>query len=432
MPLLLARLLLRRHLGRRLLGRPLLGGALVVGMVLQGCGAPRQAVHLIVVPPSQLAWHQFDPRSRSYALPLLEEYRRLHPDVSVTMTVVGEAELEATLRRRQSQGLGPDLLLLRAPMANALLSRGLVEPLPEGTHTRSTLSLLTPEAAQQIATRQGLSGVPVFSQLTLACFDRRQVSTPPATLEALLALAASGHPIGVSVDPIGIWWSAGALNAQSGILPIITDKPLPAGADTARTRAALLRWLTWLRQLTQQSGVDLANGPRDLVEGLSSGRLSWIPCFSSTLLPLEERLGPHLGVSTLPTGPGGEPTPFATTAVFALGTDSSPQQRQRALDLAALSLSPRVQRALTLASRMLLPVNRFVPVPVASSGRLAALEKAQGQYRRASSALDVSFNADRVQQKLPTIERVITNVMLGALSPSQGADALLRLLPPRR
>ncbi|MFM8659912.1 MAG: hypothetical protein ACKOCI_00935 [Cyanobium sp.] len=81
---------------------------------------------------------------------------------------------------------------------------------------------------------------------------------------------------------------------------------------------------------------------------------------------------------------------------------------------------------------MLLPVNRFVPVPVASSGRLAALARAQELYRRASSDRDVAFAADRVQQKLPGIERLVTNVMLGVVSPVQGADGLLRLLPPRR
>ena len=48
------------------------------------------------------------------------------------------------------------------------------------------------------------------------------VPRPPASLDELMDLAASGRPIGVAVDPIGIWWSAGALGAQNAMVPILT------------------------------------------------------------------------------------------------------------------------------------------------------------------------------------------------------------------
>ena len=49
--------------------------------------------------------------------------------------------------------------------------------------------------------------------------------------------------------------------------------------------------MTWLRQLALQSRVDIANGSRELVEGLESGGLSWIACFSSSVLHLERTMG---------------------------------------------------------------------------------------------------------------------------------------------
>ncbi len=49
--------------------------------------------------------------------------------------------------------------------------------------------------------------------------------------------------------------------------------------------------MTWLRQLALQSRVDIATGPRELVEGLESGGLSWIACSSSSVLHLERTMG---------------------------------------------------------------------------------------------------------------------------------------------
>jgi hypothetical protein len=117
--------------------------------------------------------------------------------------------------------------------------------------------------------------------------------------------------------------------------------------------------LTWLRQLALQSRVDISSGPRELVEGLESGRLSWIPCYSASLAHLERSMGKRLGVAPLPGGPAGPPTPFGTVMVMALGSDSSPPQRWLALQLAELSLDPLVQREITLESLMVLPANRF-------------------------------------------------------------------------
>ena len=49
--------------------------------------------------------------------------------------------------------------------------------------------------------------------------------------------------------------------------------------------------MIWLRQLALQSRVDIATGTRELVEGLESGGLRWIPCFSSSVLHLERPMG---------------------------------------------------------------------------------------------------------------------------------------------
>ena len=41
------------------------------------------------------------------------------------------------------------------------------------------------------------------------------------------------------------------------------------------------------------------------------------------------------------------------------------------------------------------------------------------------------YSADRVQQVLPTIEAVLSQVLVGVITPRQGSEALMRLSPQR-
>jgi hypothetical protein len=260
---------------------------LALAALLQGCFGVRQTLHVVVVPTGRLEWLQRDGNDRIPWTPLLQEYQRLHPGVQLQVSVLDEAHLEQTLRRDRSRGLRPDLLVLRAPVANALLQQGLVERLDDQPAWHRSQPLLEPALVERVTSAAGVAGLPVYNLFTLACFDRQTVPRPPASLEELMGLAASGRPIAVAVDPIGIWWSAGSLGAQDAMVPILTGNPRVASASAAADRAALLAWLTWLRQLALQSRVDIASGPRELVEGLESGRLSWIPCYSASLAHLE-------------------------------------------------------------------------------------------------------------------------------------------------
>ena len=51
-------------------------------------------------------------------------------------------------------------------------------------------------------------------------------------------------------------------------------------------------------------------------------------------------------------------------------------------------------------------------------------------FRSRSRLLSASFSADRLRWVEPLVEDLLWKVMLGVISPSQAADALLRLSPP--
>jgi len=409
-----------------------LGLLSLLGLVaLPGCQLVRplepNTLHIVVVPTDKGSL-QADPEAHiELAAPVMEAFRRLHPGVHFRLQVVQEDRIEPELEMHRRRGLGPDLLLVRAPVAVALLRRGLVDPVPRDRSLADTLLTIRSGELERVRQDGRLAGLPVVEEVTLACYDRRKVTAPPTDLKGLLALAASGRTIGVSVDPIGIWWSAGSLGASESLALMITDLPIPPGRDLDRDRQLVQGWLRWLRQAALQSRVDIASGPDELLAGLTSGRLAWIPCYSLNLLRLQQEMGPHLGVAPLPAGPEGTPSPFSSLRVWAFGTDSSRHQRQLAEQLARFTLTPKQQRELTLTSQSVMPVNRYVSIPVAESGRLAAMATAQDQFRQITRALVTPFSADRVRRLLPPFEQILYEVMVGVVSPEQGARQLLDL-----
>jgi arabinogalactan oligomer/maltooligosaccharide transport system substrate-binding protein len=410
---------------------------ILLGLVgLQGCdslaGLMGESINVMIVTQRRLDWLRHDDLRHKLWDPLLEEYQNVHPNVRVSLSTVDENLVVEELKVRTSRGLGPDLLLLRAPMANTLLKAGLIAPVPQTPAMERTISSVDPRFLKRVSQGDRLAGLPLHDLVTLACFNRQKVPTPPRTTDELMAMAAAGRAIGLSIDPYGIWWTAGTRGADRAIAPILTGTVPDASSERGREAEVISGWLSWLRGVAQQSRVDIASGPEDLFNGLVSSRLDWIPCFSLTLAPLREAMGPRLGVTSLPSGPGGPPSTFSILQVWSFGLDSSPRQRQNAADLARLSIDPMLQRRYVLDSEEVLPVNRFVTTPVASSGVLAALAKAEEQFQSGSPLLTRPFTTEHLHAVTKLTENLIQQVMLGVLTPQEAAAQLLRFGEPLR
>jgi hypothetical protein len=124
-----------------------------------------------------------------------------------------------------------------------------VQPLPrKDPQLQRALSQVAPDLLNQAQGSMGLAGIPLFAEVTVACFDRRRITEPQTTLN-LLTVAAAGNPVGLSVDPSGIYWTAGALGAAQALKPILLpDESKPDAAFLTRQKQDLRRWLGWLRQ----------------------------------------------------------------------------------------------------------------------------------------------------------------------------------------
>ena len=362
--------------------------------------------------------------------PLLEEFERLHPNVRVSLLSVNEENLAEELRRRTARGLGPDLIFARAPAVNTLLQEGLVTPVPHTPTMDRSLSEVAPNYLSRVRNGSALSGVPVVELVTLACYNRKAIPDPPRTTSDLMASASAGHTVGLSIDNFGIWWTAGTQGAAGAVVPLLLGQPPLTPNQKQKDEQLIAKWLSWLRQLAGQSRVDLATGPEELTQGLISGRLDWIPCYSLTLKTLKEDMGDRLGVSVLPSGPGGSPSPFNTIQVLAFGLDSSARQRQHSMAFAQMAVDPVLQRRLVLLSQEVLPVNQLVQTPVASSGVLAALKEASQQSATVSPLFRRPFTLQRVKEVVPQLEAVIQQVIVGVLTPDEGARRIQRFGDP--
>jgi arabinogalactan oligomer/maltooligosaccharide transport system substrate-binding protein len=399
----------------------------VVGFCLAGCGGgggQRPVVLFLAISTlddeaiSRETVEVFHNRFRE----VVRGFQRLHPTVRVQLEVYKEQRLPPMIQRRQRSGLGPDLIVATADLANALLSRGIVEPMPLGAPERQALDSAL---LHRVRDRHGrFSGQPLALFTQQACFDTRRLRQAPATVQELLSASAAGIRVGLPLRLRDLFWSAGSL----GALPALRIASEGGWPDPGSMRG-LRAWMVWLQSAEGQSRLSFVDEEASLADGLRAGRLDWISCRSTDLQSLQRHLGPHFGIAPLPDGVGFQASPVNQLRVMALGRGSSPAQRQLAIALARYSLSPQVQRSFTLDNLSFLPVNRYVSVPVGYSRLLATMERARRQAMGAQPVLAA------LQHRDPRILRgqdLILQAVFGQVSPEQAAERIVAILRSRR
>ena len=354
---------------------------------------------------------------------LVEDFRRVHPNVLVQLTLYPEAQMPKQLVLRTRAGLGPDLILTGAQSAHTLLLKGVVDPLPETPQLRDSTPL---DLLQRMRSRNGhLAGQPLIEFPQLACFDKRRIKTAPKTLSDLLQISAAGVPVGLAVKPPQLLWSAGAF----GAIPGLTDAAFgrqPKPLDRARIRS----WLAWLQEASNQQRVTFVADQTQLSHSLEDGGLAWVSCNSDELDLLRRKLGPHLGVASLPNGAGHPASPVNRLRVLALGRNSSPAERAMSLELINFSVGPLVQRSFTLDSLSFLPTNPLVSIPVQSSGVLQAMVQSRQQARNVEPLL---ADLDQDDPRIPKLEAmVIVPVLFGLIEPDLAAERTISILRNQR
>ncbi len=351
---------------------------------------------------------------------IVAAFRKLHPHVAIETNLFREGDFIAEVRRRQAAGLGPDLMLLPGSTARSLveadLARGL--SLPEVTRHQ-----LDPDSLARLEIAAGdLAGLPILRRPQLACYNRSQVTSSPATTVALIDQARRGLRVGLAVESRSLFWSTGPLGADQALIAAAAGRPLGA-----RERQGLQRWLEWLSAANFNQQVFIEPDQEALVQGLLERRLDWIPCNSGNLGRLRQALGPDLGVSALPSGPYGPPTPITRLRVLAFGTGSTARQRRVAEALAVFALNPWIQSTLTTDNQDMLPTNRFVPPSALHTPVLKAMQR----------SVEQADSSDAISRLMPAgdprdraLNSLVTAVAFGELNARDATEAVIRALAP--
>jgi hypothetical protein len=344
-----------------------------------------------------------------------KDFRELHPGVEIQLMTFPEDQLVRQLRFRQQGGLGPDLLLVNASTAVELHQLKLAQDV---RFPQDLLQQIDPEMLRRVQLSTGnLAGLPVLQLPQVACFNRERLPTgSPDSLDGLLQLSSRGLRVGLSTNPLYLFWTAGGLGAVDALLAAQGKQP-----PSREQMQSLERWLAWLQNASIQQSITFHEKQEELTRQLAAGDLDWITCRSSNIALLRQKLGAALGVASLPAGPWGEATPINRERVLVFGRNSSPAQRRMAKELASFSVNPLAQRNLTLSTLVMLPVNRFVPAPVASSAVLAAMARSAEQSERSTPLIQLLIGNRNAEKALGS---VINRVLFGELNPRQAAKIL--------
>ncbi|MFM7453480.1 MAG: hypothetical protein ACKO1V_05895, partial [Cyanobium sp.] len=156
-----------------------------------------------------------------------KDFRELHPGVDIQLMTFPEDQLVRQLGFRQQGGLGPDLLLVNSRTAVELQRLNLVRSV---TFPAELLQQIEPDNLARLRLSDGtLAGLPVLQLPQLACFNRERLPTgSPDSLDGLLQLSSRGLWVGLSTNPIHLFWTAGGLGAAEALLAAQGAAPLNA------------------------------------------------------------------------------------------------------------------------------------------------------------------------------------------------------------
>lgn len=342
------------------------------------------------------------------------DYSYLNPGVRVQIELAQENDLANRIRSRNQDGLSPDLILASSRTAHKLYQERLTNSVQASKEFTDSIS---PRLYQRFRIANGnLTGIPAFLVPQLACYNRSRVSEAPTSFNQLVAMSDGGIEVGMALDMVDLFWTVGAWAGKGGggVAP-------SSQALTPSEQQALMVWLQSLLESSKHLRVNYYDNQEELIQGFLNGRLDWITCRSSNLNRLRKKIGNNLGVSPLPTGPAGPPTPITVAKAWVFGRYSNQQQQRISSDFAYFSTNTIMQRYIALTTEQMLPANRKVPLPTAGSQILAAMVVSNSQSQVNGALGSLVKNNERLKQ----VSRFITEMIYGQITPEQAHTRIL-------
>jgi arabinogalactan oligomer/maltooligosaccharide transport system substrate-binding protein len=156
----------------------------LLAIALLGCGAPRE--------PGIVLWHAYTGLEKTALEKTAARWNEHHPATPLTLVAVPYDSFADKLTSAIPRGNGPDLFIYPHDRIGDWADAGTIEPI-EFWVDDALASRFTDQASSAMAYRGSMWGLPLTVK-SLALFYRTDlVATPPATTDALIALAPAMH-----------------------------------------------------------------------------------------------------------------------------------------------------------------------------------------------------------------------------------------------
>ena len=362
-------------------------------------------------------------RLRSVTEEAIDHIKGVDPNIRPQLTLSSQKNFVDEIADQTRSGFGPDLLITDSDTALELYRRKLVDPIELSPQDRAD----TPSYLFDLVTASDgqLVGRPVNQFVQLACFNKERLSSPPQTLQEM-ERDSEGNTFGMALQLKDLFWSAEAFDAGEAMEAALSK--LPPDKDR---QANVTKWLQWLENASYQQNIRFLNDQRSLREGLVAGSLDWITCWSSSLRDLRENMKGKLALAPLPKGPSTKLKATTKLQVWALGRNSSPTQRKKALVMIDFITKPWAQKTYALAGRSSLPVNRTAAKIVASKipgGTQALVMYAEQSLNENAAKGQSKARVFRDPERYDTISDALMDTIYDVSSPEESTQKILKSL----
>ena len=362
-------------------------------------------------------------RLREVTEDAIDHIRSVDPTIRPQLTLSSQKNFVDEIEDQTRSGFGPDLLITDSDTTLELYKRNLIDPIDISREDRAD----TPSYLFDLVTAKDgkLVGRPVNQFVQLACFNKERLPSPPQTLEQM-EQASEENNFGMALQLKDLFWSAESFDAGEAMEAALAKLP-----PDAERQANVTHWLQWLENASYQQNIRFLNDQRTLRDALVAGELDWITCWSSSLRELREQMKDKLALAPLPKGPSTKLKAATKLQVWALGRNSSPTQREKALVMIDFITKPWAQKTYALAGRNSLPVNRKAAKIVAAKipgGTEALVMYAQESLKANAAKGQSKARVFRDPERYETISDALLDTIYDVSSPEESSQKILKSL----
>ncbi len=345
-------------------------------------------------------WHYWEDEDAKVLSSMIDRFEDLY-DVRILSEYVPIDTIEATFQREAQFGFGPDILLapnnLMVPLA---IDKQLADIAPHLSNEQLSVYKFFVLQMLRSRTEGKLYGLPITVDTYALYYNKNLVTKPAKTLDDFRREAITGKRLAIRTSFFGAAWGVGAFGGE------IQN----ADGQIMLSRQPFQDWLSWLQDSQNLPFMIFNAEKQPLIESFKAGQAAYYTGDSRDLFNIRAALGDAVAVTTLPSGPNGNATPYLETDTLFFNKSSSEKQLKQAIDF-GLFLSAAEQQRRLMRELGRLPASTQVRIDESlepTIGGFTLQSENAVPFRGEASTRELVFGSGR---------EIYEQVLEGALSP---------------